>query len=49
MKPRMNYSPSVDREDQVFLAAFAPSVDLTGASEAGAFPAVDTGLGAILY
>ena len=33
MKPRTNYSRSVDCEDQVFLAALAPSVDLRGALE----------------
>jgi len=37
---------------EVFLAAFAPSVDLAGAldavaAEAGALPAVEAGLGAI--
>lgn len=37
---------------EVFLAAFAPSVDLAGALEAveaGALPAVEAGLGAIVY
>ena len=50
--PRKNYRHSVDHRGEVFFAAFAPSVDLTDAFEvveAEAFPAVDAGLGAILY
>jgi len=50
--PRKNYRRSVDHRGEVFFAAFAPSVDLTDAFEAveaEAFPAVDAGLGAILY
>ena len=46
MNPRKNYRRSVDHRDEVFFAAFAPSVE---AVESEAFPAVDAGLGAILY
>ena len=44
--PRKNYRRSVDHRDEVFFAAFAPSVE---AVESEAFPAVDAGLGAICY